>query len=421
MQCEYTHVNHPCKSCRDKKLDCGEKVFKERIQTMDDGQQIEQTNWTRAGYPLIPRTISRTGANVLEPSETIYLQYYWEMLFPSLSIVFNERSDALPSDIYILRRFGIDLSSNAVRHAILAYSYGVKDGAPNRGSYNALYHLTMAYEYTREAIDSAGFADLMYACYFMIKSLSFWCVVENERQYYVERLRHAKAFLMSVRQLMATTPPESDELHSITYIWGQILYTVSDCLLPVHCDQHYQEQCAELLVELLHLSESVMPTANNSRDFLETPFGSLQLVLLLRELKISLDAWHLFNAAHLTNSIVHSLAKVMNNRLCLLNAILSQGASFRPTFLDYHLPAALTYELVLYNLFLLEYVILVEPSTEVSGQQPLYNQAMDVVVNIARTLREKECTLPNLSLWVLFLAGLLLHYTEHGKQLFLVL
>jgi hypothetical protein len=403
MQCEYTHVNHPCKSCRDKKLDCGEKVFKERIQTMVDGHQIDQTNWTRAGYPLIPRTISRTGANVLEPSDTIYLQYYWEMLFPSLSIVFNNQSDALPSDLYILRRFGIDLSSNAVRHAMLAYSYGVKDGAPNRGSYNALYHLTMAYEYTREAIDSAGFVDLMYACYFMIKSLSFWRVLENERQYYVERLRHAKAFLMSVRQLMASTPPESDELHSITYIWGQILYTVSDCLLPVHCDRHYQEQCAELLVEILQLSESVMPAANNSGNLFDTPFGWLQLVLLLRELKISLDAWHLFNAAHLapglTNSIVHSLAKVMNSRLCLLNATLSQGASVCPTFLDHHLPAALTYELILHNLFLLEYVILIEPSTEVSGQQPLYHQAMDVVVNIARTLRDIMRSLWRAKMW----------------------
>lgn len=154
--------------------------------------------------PPIPVTQSD---QLLSPFDAQYMQFYWctsGMWFDLMHDCMTESNH--PLAVCAAHRFGMHISSKAVRAAILFYSTFRKEGV--QASCVGLEYLGQFYQNAQNAIERNSYIELVYACYAM-------CLYEMaaKRRFSEEFEKHANGFLISYQSLMETAEPLSYEEH----------------------------------------------------------------------------------------------------------------------------------------------------------------------------------------------------------------
>jgi hypothetical protein len=256
------------------------------------------------------------------------------------------------------------------------------------------------------------------------------CVSRQEggRDSYQERVKHSMGLLATAKELASSVSFDAAEFHTITYLWEYILSETSDA---VRLAEDPQPQCRANVYSLCDLlSESIssfpMPHTQNS-DFL-CPLAWIQLTVMLRELKLAFDIWHVLNETHALDIQVSTkiicLSGCIRTRLIQLHGALSREHRILPSFYNREfqlLPDSerYQYELILYNSFLLENVIFVEPVTNPGTDESLFPFAREIALcsgealvshDMANPSQNKPCT-ADIGFWALYLCSLLLNWS----------
>lgn len=178
--------------------------------------------------PPIPVTPSD---QLLSRFDAQYMQFYW----CTSGIWFDLMNDSVtdsnhPLAVCAAHRFGMHISSKAVRAAILRYSTFRKEGVQE--SCVGMEYLGQFCESAQDAIERNSYIELVYACYAM-------CLYEmsTKRRFSEEFEKHANGFLISYQNLMKTAEPLSYEEHQFL---GYAHYLMSHAIKITRSQWHIE-------------------------------------------------------------------------------------------------------------------------------------------------------------------------------------
>src|SRR5271170_5817808 len=167
----------PCTKCFEKGFVCGveEKVWGASRQALDGSDDGVQNANGLVGSPdhedmdveEIPRAVAKPDSEYINPVDGVLLQSFWPELLCDEDLDDPHRAWG----IYLLNRFGPNISSKAVRHAIL--SVVAKDSQKTFGlDDSSSEHFGLSLRYVQQAINERDYIEVLYASFW----LSFYSV-----------------------------------------------------------------------------------------------------------------------------------------------------------------------------------------------------------------------------------------------------
>ena len=420
----------PCKICFEKGFPCGinEKVWGRRRQMLNNPTQTrrepietdsdETYRAESTELEEIPRTPGTPNDDILTSDDALFLEYGWRNIY--LTGPNSHQGPVSRIASWILRRYGEKLSSRAVRHAFLALACCYRN---TRADPRVSMHLTSCYRYTQEAISSQNYADIVYSCYFMIWAR---CTNISDLQDFDEGMAHLSGFMICLQQLATSPSLNFEELVLMKLIWYDIYRTLNRWHTH-RCNAKFRNEkkigAASIELNRLSVAWSEIHLVSRSKPaWLHHLIRGMQLDSPAFELQESLDEWYSVDVddkAEIASSPLPCAIDNMQSQLTLLRNTLSQYRGLFPSLiyipeLEMHHSDELESMSVMYNIFLFEYVLLVEPFTTSSlNRKNAIITVGKIVDNIHSHLESATAVVPLNSLWLLFLIGLLLGQLEN--------
>ena len=387
---------------------------RERMETDSD----ETYRAESAEVEEIPRTPGTPNDDILTSDDALFFEYGWRTIY--LTGPQSDQGTVGRIASWILRRYGEKLSSRAVRHAFLALACCYRN---TRADPKVSMHLTSCYRYTQEAISSQNYADIVYSCYFMI-----WvrCTNISDLQDFDEGMVHLSGFMICLQQLAMSSSLNFEELVLMKLIWYDIYRTLNRWHTH-RCNAKFRnkEKIGAASVELNRLSvawSEIHLVSQNKPVWLHDLIRGMQLDSPALDLQESLDEWYsvdMDDKVEIASSPLPCAIDHMQSQLTLLRSALSQYRRLFPSLiyipeLEIRPSDELESMSVLYNTFLFEYVLLVEPfTTSWHYRKHAIVAVGGTLENLRSHFESATAVVPLNSLWLLFLIALLLGQLEN--------
>ena len=370
------------------------------------------------GVEGIPRTPGTPNDDALTSDDALSLEYGWRNIF--LTGPQSDQGTVSRVASWILRRYGEKLSSRAVRHAFLALACCYRN---TRADPKVSMHMTSCYRYTQEAISSQNYADIVYSCYLMIWAR---CTNISDLQDFDEGMVHLSGFMICLQQLATSSSQNFEELALLKLIWYDIYRTLNRWHTH-RCNAKFRSRerigAASFKLNRLSVAWSEIHLDSQSKPtWLHDLIRGMQLDSPASDLQKSLDEWYSVNTddkVEIASSPLPCAIDNMQSQLTLLGSALSQYRRLFPSIicvpeLEMRHSEELESMSIMYNTFLFEYVLLVEPFTTSSfNRKYAIVAAGRIMENIRSHLESPTAVIPLNSLWLLFLIVLLLGQLEN--------
>lgn len=300
---------------------------------------------------------------------------------------------------YLLHRFGPNISSKAIRHALLSDAHTVKFGIGESG----LEHSVLSLRYTRDAIHDKAYIDILYASFFMVI-----CSLNRGDGRPNDLLKHAKAFVICLKQISV----DVDE----SRLMKCMLYFILEIIIIIFDRTRFRDSpLDELSLETSQLTRqwaNFTPDWRNCPAELQTFEQEARFGLAAKEVRMYLDCWY-----HLNLVIKPDVNRINRVGYILQNTLLSDF--FHPiSALCRPLVGADLYtrndRLNFYATIFLEYILFVAPSIRSQYNQVIHDQAVATALVLGHRMQDTVnlCVRENWVLWPFFLATLLLQKYE---------
>jgi len=251
IKCQYKDTQLKCEYCVGKGLGCGPKISAKSWQSDYSTQLASKMRTPPIFTPQLP--LARSKEEQLIPLEERYITPIRDgrSLF-SFTQLQACRTDQGRLYACVFRRFGPSLSSPVIRFGCVLYSMS-KRGDAKAFDISHLMYLDKFYTAMRRAIDQQSFIEVAYG--------SFIAVMYSLKQHrpFSEITNHAKAFRLSVHQLMTSMGIVNEETFLLECMWEKINWRLGSRLVV--------EAQSDTDVELCQLMDFAKPLALSDYSF----------------------------------------------------------------------------------------------------------------------------------------------------------
>ena len=418
----------PCKLCYEKGFPCGadEKVWGQRSGLPNGRTPLSNNRKVRNTIEPVVRGCAEVSEEIprqpvtpngltLSSADALCIEWVWRYL--------STRQLGFCGEAYpraaecMVRRYGRNISSRAVRHAVIVVAHRCRHGVQSCYDKQALQSLDYCYQYTRKAIQLTSYIDVAYASYFMAWSSALHWPKSGDAS---EMLKHLCGFMVCLQHLAKSSLLDAEEIVLMKYQWISAFRMVShhpstrfDSFVP----RGHRITVAEISIELSRLvvaCSNLEVDCSNQPLWVQDLHRKMQLELSGYEIQRCLHFWY---SAHLAgedpkiNSSLRSAYDTVLGQLDVLRTALMQHHSLFPTFVPVRSLEGFTYlealecASIAYNAFM--FVLFLEPFTEMTIG---HTQVLDAVKAIGERLERVESSaaaVPHDSLWLLFLTNLI--------------
>lgn len=326
-KCVFSDISLPCESCVGRNFPCNieDKVFSKDFHVVEStptcsvrpGSSGPPTVWLALERPL-----PSPDDQAFDTVEGMYIQKFHHDMILMDTLAWKRVNPSHPLAEYLVRRFGVSLTSKSVRYAaLLSVTFR------NELSYTqrSFHYLNQVYISLQEAISFNNYAELAYACYAVV----FHSFLARP---FSEMIFHGKGFLKSTQHLIKSPALNAEERIVLKAMAFQIY-----CLVIYDLErQRSTEGCSERLRLAFEFAESASFLLHTQGVELEPDWISREdLRCRSRLMVLSLQVYLSYYAAlqadedgqvtesHEVEAIVRSLV----NDIYFTFLILSQGRS----------------------------------------------------------------------------------------------
>jgi len=330
----------------------------------------------------------------LTPLESVYIHYVWVQMLNSPATGTGRSLGAT----FVLNRYGPNLSSKAVKLAVLAFGCRSKNRLGNSNESLVLQYLGSTYQHLRDAIERDAYFEIAYACYFIIRCHS---EVAWDSRDLTELTTHTLGLMTTLLKVVSSCSFNREE------------FVVLSCAL---CDW-YMELASFFEMQVEHVGEpgidqkgivdsslalgrlgeswsEVHVDLGNEPNWLQSIHEATQLIFPLMEVERCLH-YCLFMNDTLPLKI-RSASDTLQRQLSVSRMFLLRHDALVTTFPQIlkkstGLDEALELGQALFNLLLVGYVALLGPVIHSSLDPLLGTHAMDATRTIGQSLQRLDC------------------------------
>ena len=390
----------PCTMCIDKGLPCHarDKVWGEARQARENAKNSFDGRYNDHHIEEIPRAPTVPDTEYINPTDgALVRRTLQNWLNGSKWDVFNRTLATC-----LIRRFGPNLSSKAVRHALLSKVLLDDAHIPHFPvPESVLEHSVVSSRYTRQAINDAAYFDILYACYFMTASSFRPAVFPHPLDNTASNiLNHATAYLICLQNISV----DVEELWLMTRMLYCILIMFFGSLEATSF--RIQPQVDKIFHKVSQLTRYWVNSTPSTRkcpvrvpEQEELEFENI----LIREIPLYLDYWyHLSLVVDGDTDEIKQVGSVIRDKLLfdLSHSVqrLQRRANRQDPFL------------LRRDSCVLEYAVLVEPSIRLSQTVAIRDRTLEAALRLRQESDVFDSRFRELDrhLWPLFLAALFL-------------
>jgi len=399
-----------CKLCASKGVVCGseekrwgqqrELILQRKREGANEKEPIgpvieDQTNQNSFE---VPRMIGAPEDQKLNPLESVYIHYVWAQMLNS-PVTGPGRSLGAS---YVLNRYGPNLSSKAVKLAVLAFGHRSKN-IVDVHDFVVLQYLGRTYQHLRDAIDRDSYFEIAYACYFIIRCHS---EVAWDSRDLTELTTHTMGLMTTILRVSLSSGSfnrkEFVVLSCALCDWYMELASFFQMLVE-HCGEPGTDRKSivesSLVLDRLGKSWSKMNVdLCNEPKWLQSIHEATQIIFPLMEVQRCLHYCLFMNVVgdSRVSLSVRLASDSLQHQLIVSHMFLQRHGAFA-TFPQIRKKStgrdeALELGHVLYNLLLIGYVVLVAPVTGESINPLFRTHAIDATGTIGQSLQRLGCS-----------------------------